>query len=169
MSINAPGAERIIEAAIACFGERGVAGTSMQVIAREAGTSQALIVHHFGSKQALAGRCTTVVLERADELARTDPSGAVEALAKRSADIRYLGRVLTDDPEPSRALFRAAVERAASLRPDVDPDAAVVLAVLNLAPLLLLDRISEALPEDTWGRFTRAVARVLAPSTETEQ
>lgn len=169
MNINSPRAERIIEAAIACFGDRGVAGTSMQVIAREAGTSQALIVHHFGSKQALADRCTAVVLERADELARTDPSRAVEALAKRSADIRYLGRVLTDDPEPSRDLFRAAVERSAALRPDVDPDAAVVLAVLNLAPLLLLDRISEALPEDTWGRFARAAARVLAPSTGAEQ
>lgn len=169
MRISSPGAARIIEAAIACFGERGVAGTSMQVIAREAGTSQALIVHHFGSKQALADHCTAVVLERADELARTDPSGAVEELAKRSADIRYLGRVLTDDPEPSRALFGAAVEKAAALRPDIDPDGAVVLAVLNLAPLLLLDRIAEALPEDTWGRFTQAVARVLAPGAEAER
>lgn len=169
MATTAPGAERIIEAAIACFGERGVTGASLQVVAREAGTSQALIIHHFGSKRALADRCTAVVLERADELARTDPSGVVGELAKRSADIRYLARVLTDDPEPSRALFRAAVDRAAALRPDVDPDAAVVLAVFNLAPLLLLDRISEAVPEDTWGRFTRAVGRVLAPSAETEQ
>lgn len=169
MNTTSPGAERIIEAAIACFGERGVAGASLQVVAREAGTSQALIIHHFGSKRALADRCTAVVLERADRLVRADPSGAVEGLAGRSADIRYLARVLTDDAEPSRALFRAAVERAAALRPDVDPDAAVVLAVLNLAPLLLLDRISEALSEDTWGRFTRAVARVLAPRAGAEQ
>lgn len=169
MNTTAPGAERIIEAAIACFGERGVAGASLQVVAREAGTSQALIVHHFGSKRALADHCTSVVLERAEQLTRADPSRAVETLAERTADIRYLARVLTDDAEPSRALFRAAIERAGALRPDVDPDAAVVLAVLNLAPLLLLDRICEALPEDTWGRFTRAVARVLAPKVEVEQ
>lgn len=169
MGIHSPGAERIIEAAIASFGERGVAGTSLHVIAREAGTSQALIIHHFGSKQSLVDRCTEVVLEHADELARIDPSGAVEALAKRSTEIRFLGRVLTDDPESSRMLFRAAIQRAVTLRPDVDTDSAVVLAVFNLAPLLLIDRISEVLTEDTWGRFTRAAARVLAPNMDVER
>ncbi|WP_232333790.1 hypothetical protein [Agromyces laixinhei] len=78
-------------------------------------------------------------------------------------DVRYLARVLTDEVEASRTLFNAAVEYAAAARPDADADESVVLATLNLAPLLLIDRVSEAFPEDTWGRFTRAAARLLKP------
>lgn len=165
--MNSPsGADRIINAAIEGFGEHGVAGTTLQRIARQAGVSQALIVHHFGSKQQLADRCTAVVLARAESFARTAPDRAVEAFAANPADVRYLARVLTDDPESSRALFAAAVERAAAARPDAGADEAIVLATLNLAPLLLIERVSEALPEDTWGRFTRAAARLLAPNVE---
>lgn len=47
-----------------------------------------------------------------------------------------------------RALFAAAA------RPDADADEAVVLAILNLAPLLLVERASESIPDDAWGRFT---------------
>lgn len=161
MDTEPAGAARIIEAAIACFGARGVAGTSLQAIAQAAGTSQALIIHHFGSKQALADRCTAHVLARAEAIAATTPATAVEEHAKHADDVRYLARVLADDPAPSRALFHAAVQRAAASRPDAEPDEAVVLAVLNLAPLLLFDRITEALPDDTWARFTHAVASLL--------
>lgn len=156
------GADRIIEAAIGCFGEHGVAGTTLQRIAHEAGTSQALIVHHFGSKQNLANRCTEVVLVRAEALTHAVPDRAVEEFAARSADVRYLARVLTDDVAASRALFADAVQRAAAARPDADADEAVVLATLNLAPLLLIERVSESIPDDTWARFTRAVARLLS-------
>lgn len=162
MTTHPSGADRIIDSAIDCFGERGVSGTTLQVIARHAGTSQALIVHHFRSKQNLADRCTALVLSRAEALAQTTPDRAVEEFAARPADIKYLARILTDDAESSRALFDAAIERASRARPDADTDEAVVLATLNLAPLLLIDRITESIPEDTWGRFTRAAARLLA-------
>ncbi len=163
MTPQSSGSDRIIEAAISCFGERGVAGTTLQGIAQEARTSQALIVHHFGSKRNLADRCTTVVLARAEALAHFVPDRAVEEFAARPMDVRYLARVLTDEVEASRTLFNAAVEYAAAARPDADADESVVLATLNLAPLLLIDRVSEAFPEDTWGRFTRAAARLLKP------
>ncbi len=139
----------------------------MQRIAQEAATSQALIVHHFGSKQNLAQRCTAAVLARLEALVEASPDRAVEEFAARPADVRYLARVLTDDPEPSRALFAAAIRRAAEARPDADADEAVVLATLNLAPMLLFDRVSESLPEDTWGRFTRAASRLIQRRTAT--
>lgn len=41
-----------------------------------------------------------------------------------------------------------------------------MLATLNLAPLLLIERVSESIPEDTWGRFTRAAARLLTTNEE---
>lgn len=167
MTDHPSGADRIIDAAIDSFGERGVAGTTLQRIAQQAGVSQALIVHHFGSKRNLADRCTTAVLARVEESARTNPERAVEEFAARPSDVRYLARVLTDEEDASRALFAAAVERAAAARPDADADEAVVLATLNLAPLLLFERVSESLPDDTWGRFSRAAARLLAPNEGT--
>lgn len=138
-----------------------MAGTSLQRVALAAGTSQALIVHHFGSKKGLTERCTAAVLARLEALVEASPDRAVEVFAEDPAGVRYLARVLTDDPDASRALFAAAVRRAAEARPDADADEAVVLATLNLAPALLFERVSESLAEDTWGRFTRAAARLL--------
>lgn len=43
----------ILEAALACFGERGFSGTTTRAIAKRAGVTQPLIHHYFGSKRAL--------------------------------------------------------------------------------------------------------------------
>ena len=45
--------ERIVEAAIECFAERGFRGASTREIARRAGTNQGLITYHFRSKDEL--------------------------------------------------------------------------------------------------------------------
>jgi len=44
---------RVLEAAAACFSEKGFAGTSMRDISRASGVLQSLIHHHFGTKQEL--------------------------------------------------------------------------------------------------------------------
>lgn len=161
MVVHESGSDRIIEAAIVCFGERGVPGTTLRRIAQEAGTSQALIVHHFGSKRNLADCCIAAVLARVEKLIESAPDYAIGEFADRVDDLRYLTRVLIDEQETSRALFKVAVEHAAAARPDADADEAVVLATFNLAPLLLIQRVSDSMAEDTWGRFTRAAARLL--------
>lgn len=46
--------ERIMDAALATYRERGIGATSLQAIARHAGVSAATILNHFGSAEALA-------------------------------------------------------------------------------------------------------------------
>ena len=49
--------DRIRDAAIAAFAERGFDAASLRDIAQRAGVSAALIVHHFGSKDGLREEC----------------------------------------------------------------------------------------------------------------
>lgn len=46
--------ERILDAAVACYRERGIGATSLQAIARRAEVSAATILNHFGSADELA-------------------------------------------------------------------------------------------------------------------
>lgn len=46
--------DRILDAALATYRERGIAATSLQAIARRAGVSAATILNHFGSADELA-------------------------------------------------------------------------------------------------------------------
>lgn len=46
--------ERILDAALACYRERGIGATSLQAVARRAGVSAATILNHFGSGEQLA-------------------------------------------------------------------------------------------------------------------
>lgn len=64
--------ERIVDAALACYRERGLAASSLQAIARRADVSAATILNHFGSADALAH----VVIERlSDDLQIPDDRG----------------------------------------------------------------------------------------------
>jgi AcrR family transcriptional regulator len=54
--------ERILDAAIQLFSERGYAGTGVQEIARQAGIEKAALYWHFGSKESLLA----AVLDRTD-------------------------------------------------------------------------------------------------------
>jgi len=46
--------ERILDAALAGYRERGIGGTSLQAIARRADLSAATVLNHFGSADELA-------------------------------------------------------------------------------------------------------------------
>src|SRR4029453_5925987 len=62
------GRARIRDAAIRLFAERGIAGTTVRDIAREAGVSPGLLRHHFGSKEALREACDVYALDRPPQL-----------------------------------------------------------------------------------------------------
>lgn len=49
--------ERIVDAAIDLFGERGFRGASIKAVAELAEVSPSLVMHHFGSKAGLQAAC----------------------------------------------------------------------------------------------------------------
>ncbi|MDJ0847002.1 MAG: TetR/AcrR family transcriptional regulator [Myxococcota bacterium] len=92
---------RIVEVASGLFAERGYAGTSTALIARDAGVSEGTLFHHFPSKRAILNR----VGEREGD----------RVLAAAFADVDLAG------PPPElgallRRLFRYARENPAAYR-----------------------------------------------------
>lgn len=47
------GRERVLDASLELFAERGVAGTSLQMIAERLGLTKAAVYHHFRTKDAI--------------------------------------------------------------------------------------------------------------------
>ena len=98
------GAERILQAAIALFGENGVNGTSLKAIAARAGGSPALILHHYGSKEGLRTACDqwvatslrTIKTEAIAEGRNLDPLAVASSFEEHRPMMRYLARTLTD-------------------------------------------------------------------------
>lgn len=68
-------AQRIVEAMRVCVGTRGAAGSTFDVVAREAGVSRGLLHYYFGSKERLMV-----------EVVRTDCDARVQALERQLAD-----------------------------------------------------------------------------------
>lgn len=70
-------AQRIVEAMRTCVGRRGAAGSTFDVVAREAGVSRGLLHYYFGSKERLLV-----------EVVRSDCDVRVQALEDRLAGAR---------------------------------------------------------------------------------
>ena len=79
--------ERLLDAALALFSERGFDGVSTRELAIAAGTTLASIADHFGSRE---GLYRSVIASAADEMARMalPASQAVEALLAQDAPAR---------------------------------------------------------------------------------
>ena len=73
--------ERILEAALALFAERGYEATTMRDVAREAGASLGLAYRYFASKEEFALALYTRLAEESEEWAREDLQGG--AIAER--------------------------------------------------------------------------------------
>jgi AcrR family transcriptional regulator len=57
------GAERLRDAALALFADRGYAATTVRAIAERAGVTPGLVVHHYGTKEALRAAVDRHVLD----------------------------------------------------------------------------------------------------------
>jgi AcrR family transcriptional regulator len=115
---------RIVKAAHELFGQHGVSGTSLQMIADAIGVTKAAVYHQFKSKDEVVLAVTaTELVELQDALdvaeAQSGPS-AREALLERVVDIaverRHLASLLQFDPVVVRVLadhepFRRFIER----------------------------------------------------------
>lgn len=164
---NRSGAERILDAAILLFGEHGVRGTSLKVIAAEAGVSQALIVHHYGTKDGLRAACDDHVAHmirvRKEETIgaepQFDPFVALRSLEHSRPLLRYLVRALTeggahashliDEMVSDAADYMAQGERAGLIKSsDVPRDRTVLLVIWSLGALTLHEHVHRLLGVD---------------------
>lgn len=146
---------RIRDAAIACFADHGVSGTSARKIAAIAGVSPALIIHHFGSMDGLREACDEHVVAAV----RDAKAGAMSAgpgvdvgAALRGSDVgnaaAYIARMLVEDsPLVDRLVdgliadaevYFASGVASGLLRPTDDPHGRVaVIALWSLGALVL--------------------------------
>ncbi len=146
--------ERIRDAALSCFGLRGIAATPLRAVAETAEVSIGLVQHHFRTKAALTAAVDQYVLQVLGEALepRTLPEppsdGLNEAgrrltalMVTRPDVMTYLGRALAEGGALGSVIFSGLVGISAgqgdqfveqgTLRPDLDPD----WGVLN--PLIL--------------------------------
>jgi AcrR family transcriptional regulator len=171
---------RIRDAALAEFGERGVAGATIRGIAERAGVSPALVQHHFGTKEGLRGACDAHVLEylRGQTKAGLDEGRIGESafLAQLYASapplMRYLARALVDGSPAAATVFDEVVDLTEAHLVDVPglSDArtrAVVYTAMRLGVTVLHEHVSRGLGEDLFAaapRVGRATLDVTAPA-----
>lgn len=178
----------IRDEALRLFAVHGPDAVSLRQIAAAAAVSPGLIVHHFGSKEGLRAVVDQHVLDLFDTMLgeMTEPDGPdlydmgasgslAEVVARHlpagSPVPAYLRRLLLEDSEPGRALFRrlfdlsqemlGALAEAGLASTGQDPAVRAAFLLANdLAVLLLRDQLTEVLGLDPlsadgmarWGR-----------------
>lgn len=123
-----PGRERVLEAGLELFGERGYHATSIAEIGERAGISKSVLYHYFASKaklyEAVVEAETRDLLERVAAAVPADPEAprlraGVEAYLDFLAERPAAWRLFLRDPPVEPALIdvyeRLASERAAGL------------------------------------------------------
>ena len=109
---------RIRDAALRLFAERGLDGTTIRDIAREAGVSGGLIRHHFGSKDDLRTACDSYALDQLMQIKEQavfdgqlgNPAFMSAAHPTVLLTYRYLARSLVDGSPAAEAMFDEMVE-----------------------------------------------------------
>jgi AcrR family transcriptional regulator len=112
--------QRILDAALAEFAEKGLAGSRVDEIAVRAGANKRMLYAHFGSKEEL----WLVVLERAYAAKREEERGLdVDSLPPTEAMVRLVSfnlRYTSRHPEFVALLNQENLHRAAYLRRSED-------------------------------------------------
>ena len=154
---------RIRDAAIRLFADRGIDGTTVRDIAREAGVSPGLLRHHFGSKEALRAACDAYALDRLvrikEELVFDDRFANPTFLPSVHPTVvllyRYVTRALLDGSPAAAAMFDDMVTLTEQwlhkMAPDVtdDPRAfAAVLVGMQSGLLAMHEHVSRVLGVD---------------------
>jgi AcrR family transcriptional regulator len=146
--------QRLLEAAMRVFSEKGFQGSSMRTITREAGTSLSAANYHFGSKEellrsALAARAELLNARRIQllEEASQGPRGGPELEAVLEAFIRPVFE------RQAEMMARGQVMSGLALR-------------LYLDPHIVVSRIRHDVFEATNQRFAEALVQALPGSTE---
>jgi AcrR family transcriptional regulator len=157
---------RIRDAAIECFAEYGVAGTTARKVAETAGVSPGLVIHHFDSMDGLRAACdryvAAAIQHQKQELMTAGPNLDVLAAIRRPGLgplMGYLARVLTDDSPEVADLVDGLVDDAEGyisqgvesgmIKPTDEPRGrAVLLTIWGLGALVLHDHLDRLLGVD---------------------
>jgi AcrR family transcriptional regulator len=157
---------RIRDAAIDCFAEYGVAGTTARKVASAAGVSPGLVIHHFGSMEGLRSACdehvAAIIRQQKQEAMSAGPGFDVLAALRESVIgslAGYLARVLVEESPPVAKLVDDLVDDAEDylqqgvesgmLRPTANPRGrAAVLTVWSLGVLVLHSHLERILGVD---------------------
>jgi AcrR family transcriptional regulator len=99
--------ERILEAALGLFAEKGYEATTMRGVAREAGASLGLAYRYFASKEEFALALYMRLAEESEEWARDELSGGTVAERFEAAMLAKL-----DQASPHRGPLAALLSRA---------------------------------------------------------
>ena len=157
---------RIRDAAIECFGEHGISGTTVRKIAAAAGVSPGLVIHHFGSMDDLRVECDDHVaasIRRYKRAAIAQGPGLDVLAALRGSGAKpwvgYLVAVLGDDSPTVARLVDELIDDAESylalgvetgmVRPSPNPRGrAAVLLLWSLGALVLHRHVERVLGVD---------------------
>ena len=139
--------ERVLDAALALFGEHGVNGTSLQMIADRLGVSKAAVYYQFHSKEEIVLSVVQPVFDDLNRLVRiaeamSTPEAqrevAVSGMVELAVRHRGLTAVFHGDPAieslvHTRAELQAPVERMSAILLGPEPDTAGRIVVSMLA------------------------------------
>jgi AcrR family transcriptional regulator len=156
---------RIRDAAIRLFADRGIDGTTVRDIAREAGVSPGLLRHHFGSKEALRGACDTYALDRLvrikEQLVFEEKFASPTFLPSVHPTVvllnKYITRAMLDGSPAAAETFDDMVtlteQWVLRMAPDVTDDHrafAAVLVGMQSGLLAMHEHVSRALGADVF-------------------
>ena len=157
-------AQRILDAARAEFGERGLEAATIRRIAQRAHVDPSLILQHYGSKAALFA--VAIQLDEADP-------GEIEAhlhdvldvrLAELPPQTKALVRSMLTAPEAAAAMSAFLNERVNNLSRAMDGDDADLRAALIVSSILGLTIARHFLELDAFaGAADADIARVARP------
>lgn len=179
---------RIRDAAIECFAEKGVAGTSIRTIATAAGVSPGSVIHHFGSKDGLRQACDQHVASIIRDLKSSamaagvgfDVAAALNTIEESPPYSRYLARILVDGSPHVAEIVDEIVADAVKymetgvatglIKPTEFPyERATVLAIWALGALVLHEHLERLIGVDLTGDYTQdpaAISAYMAPALE---
>ena len=157
---------RIRDAAVLCFAENGIAGTTARKVATAAEVSPGLVIHHFGSMEELRLACDEHIAATIRQYKQGAMAGGpnLDILAAlRNTHVGplmgYLARVLADDSSTVARLVDDLVDDAEDyiqqgvesgmIRPAADSRGrAVILTMWNLGALVLHQHVQRLLGVD---------------------
>jgi AcrR family transcriptional regulator len=102
--------ERILEAAIQLFSERGYAGTGVHEIARRAGIEKAALYWHFGSKEGLLAALLERVAKEWVEEIEQHASGAGTPIEQLDRALARLRNLIESRPRHLRLVLSVLLE-----------------------------------------------------------
>jgi AcrR family transcriptional regulator len=129
-------AQRILDAARAEFGERGLEKTTIRAIARRANVDPSLVMQHYGSKAALFAMAIQLEEAAPDEVAAHLHDVLDVRLAELPPETKALVRSMLTAPEAAAAMSAFLNERAANLSRAMGGDDADLRAALIVSSIL---------------------------------